>query len=105
MQPIVLQITTTPGTPVQVSTTHRKCAQIYVTNLSTQIVAFGNVSLNRSTGAGVIANVPALAGAATPDSSIIKLFPDAISEDPYDLFDYWVDSGTAAVVNIVPFIL
>jgi len=105
MQPVVVQITTNPGTPVQVSTSHTKCAAIWAVNLSSQIIAFGNINLNRSTGAGVIAQVPALASGATPDSNIIKLPIDAMAEDPYDAFDYWVDSATAAVINIIEFIL
>lgn len=105
MQPVVVQVTTAPGTPVQVSTSHLKCAGIWVVNLSSQIVAFGNANLNRSSGAGVIAEVPALASNATPDNNIIKLPIDAMAEDPWDAFDYWVDSATACVVNIIEFIL
>lgn len=105
MQPVVVQVTTTPGTAVQVSGSHAKCAAIWVVNFSAQIVAFGNVNLNRSTGVGQIGAVPALAAGATPDTNILKLPVDAMAEDPYDAFDYWVDSATACVVNIIEFIL
>lgn len=105
MQPIVVQVTTNPGTPVQVSSTHLKCASMWVVNLSAQVVSFGNLNLNASTGVGVIAKVPALASGATPDSNIVKLPVDAMAEDPYDAFDYWLDSTTAAVCNIIQFIL
>jgi len=104
MTPEVLQITTTPGTPVQVSAGHIKCAQLWAVNLSSQIVAFGNVNLNRSSGAGVLGLVPALAAGATPDTAILKLPVDAMGENPYDAFDYWVDSATACVINVIPFI-
>ncbi len=105
MQPVVVQVTTTPGTPVQLSLTKLKCASIWVVNLSNQIVAFGNKNLDRSTGAGIIAQVPALASGATPDSNIIKLPVDAMAEDPYDAFDYYIDATAAVSCNIIEFIL
>lgn len=101
MQPTVIQVTTTPGTPKQVSTTHIGCQLLWVTNLSAHIVSFGNKDLDTATGAGVIANIPALASGATPDSNIIKL---QYCANPYDVSEFYVDSATAAIVNIIPFL-
>ena len=108
MLPTVLQITTTPGTPKQISTTQSQCSALWVVNLSSEIVAFGNKDLNRSSGAGVIALVPALEAGATPDHNIIKVTALGSQENLCDLRDYWLDTasgGTAAVVNIIPFVL
>lgn len=101
MRPTVYQVQTTPGTPVAAVTEKTGCAQIWVVNRTSQIVSFGNRDLSRTTGAGIIADVPPVSAGATPDGNIIKLETNSASENPYDLHDYLWDSATAALVNVV----
>ncbi len=106
MSPQVFQVTTTPGTPVQAVSAKTRAALVWAVNLSSsQVVSFGNVNLNVGTKVGLIGLIPPTSSGATPDSSILKLPPNAMSEDPYDVSDYYVDSATAALVNVIAWAL
>jgi hypothetical protein len=95
MLPAQLTVTvTTAGTPVQVSAVKSQCSMIWFINRSSQVMTVGIAGLNKSTGFGVIDDIPAVSGGAESSSNIMKLEFNPMAEYPYDLRDYWIDAAS-----------
>lgn len=94
----------TAGTPVQVSATKTPCACIFFINRTGDVMTVGILGLNKSTGAGVIDDIPAKSSNA--EQYILKLEFNPMAENPYDLRDYWVDAASNGdTVDVVYWIL
>jgi hypothetical protein len=93
---------TTAGTPVQISATKTQCSMVWFINRIGDVITVGILGLNKSTGQGVIRDLPPISSGAEPETAILQLPFNPMAEYPYDLRDYWVDSVmNGDVVDVV----